>query len=108
MITFQGKKILVTGASSGIGREISIQLAKLGAKVVLLGRNEEKLKKSLSMLEGIGHKYFVYDLKQIEGIKDIVESFIEYDNIKLDGFIHSAGVPSVYPLKIITHDKFNE
>ncbi|PRM87734.1 hypothetical protein CJ671_09760 [Aliarcobacter cryaerophilus] len=108
MITFQDKKILVTGSSSGIGREISIQLSRLGAKVILLGRDEEKLKKSFSMLEGIGHKYFVYDLKQIEGIKDLVESFIEYDNIKLDGFIHSAGVPSVYPLKIITHDKFNE
>ena len=108
MISFQNKKILITGASSGIGREISIQLAKLGAKVILLARNEEKLKKTLSLLEGSGHKYFVYDLKNIEGIKDIVQSFIEYDKIKLDGFIHSAGIPSVFPLKVINHDKFKE
>lgn len=108
MISFQNKKILITGASSGIGREISIQLTKLGAKVVLVGRDEEKLKKSLSLLEGSGHKYFVYDLQKIEGIKNLIQSIIEYDETKLDGFVHSAGIPSVFPLKIISHDKFKE
>lgn len=49
-----GKTILVTGASSGIGRGIAIQCAKMGAKVFLTGRDEIRLKSSLSMCNGGG------------------------------------------------------
>lgn len=108
MISFKEKKILVTGASSGIGREISIHLSELEAKVVLIGRDTENLEKTLSLMKGDGHKYFCFDLENIEKIKDLVDSFIEYDNIKLDGFIHSAGVPAVYPLKVINYPNYEK
>lgn len=47
-----GKTILVTGASSGIGRATAIECAKLGAKVVITARNEDRLKETLDTLEG--------------------------------------------------------
>ena len=50
-----GKTILVAGATGGMGVETSIQLSRLGAKVVICGRNEEKLQKVIEQLEGEGH-----------------------------------------------------
>ena len=60
--TLEGKTLLITGASSGIGRETSVICSKLGATVIVVGRNEERLKETLSLLEGEGHIYFVCDL----------------------------------------------
>ena len=51
MINFKNKKILVTGASSGIGRQIAIQLSKLGAKLVLIARDRARLEETLSMMK---------------------------------------------------------
>ena len=53
--------ILVTGATGGIGRETAIQLSKLGAKVVITGRNEERLLETFSMLEGNGHSKYILE-----------------------------------------------
>ena len=53
--SLEGKTILVTGASSGIGRATAIECAKLGAKVIITGRNEERLQQTYAQLEGTGH-----------------------------------------------------
>lgn len=108
MISLNGKKILVTGASSGIGREISIHLSELGAIVVMVARDEIKLNETLLKMSGIGHKYFSYNLENIDEIQIMISKFVEYDNIKLDGFIHCAGIPSVYPLKVIDYSKYKK
>ena len=52
--TLQGKTILVTGASSGIGRAAAIECSRMGARVIVTGRNEERLKETLGQLEGEG------------------------------------------------------
>lgn len=52
--SLEGKTILVTGASSGIGRGIAVECSKMGAKMVINGRNQERLNETLSMLEGEG------------------------------------------------------
>ncbi len=102
MISFKNKKILVTGASSGIGREVAIHLSELEAKVVLIARDEDRLKETISLMkEPKKHKYFLYDLENIDDISTLVTNCVEYDNIKFDGFIHCAGVPAVLPLKVL-------
>lgn len=95
-----GKCILVTGASSGIGRETSILLSKLGAKVIMIARREEKLKETLSALDGEDHKYYCYDLHNVDGIENLVKQII-LENGSLDGFVHSAGISSYRPLAMM-------
>ena len=57
-----GKKILVTGASSGIGQRTAIECSRLGAQVVITARNEERLQETFSKLEGEGHEALIADL----------------------------------------------
>ena len=103
------KKILVTGASSGIGREISIHLSELGAKVVLVARDEDRLKETISLMkQPENHKYFSYDLEDIDNISILISNCIQYDNIKFDGFVHCAGIPAIVPLKILDYQKFEK
>ncbi len=109
MITFENKKILVTGASSGIGREVAIHLSELGAKVVLIARDEIRLQETISLMkESQNHKYFLYELENIEDISTLVKNCVEFDNIKFDGFVHCAGIPAVIPLKILDYKKFEK
>ena len=60
--SLEGKTVLVTGASSGIGRGIAVECSKMGAKVVINGRNKERLQKTFDQLEGEGHIQIVADL----------------------------------------------
>lgn len=82
-----GKTILVTGASSGIGRGIAVTCSKMGAKVVINGRNEQKLKETLSMMEGEDHVLLFGDLTHKETIISVVDQLP-----KLDGIVHCAGI----------------
>ena len=65
--SLSGKTILVTGASSGIGRGIAEACAKMGATIVLTGRNEERLAATAEALVGNGHKSIIVDLALIGG-----------------------------------------
>ena len=64
--SLSGKTILVTGASSGIGRATAIECSKMGAVVVLTGRNQERLQETLALLEGKGHSLCTCDLTKEE------------------------------------------
>ena len=57
--SLEGKCILVTGASSGIGRGIAVQCSKMGAQMVITGRNSERLHETFSQLSGEGH-YIIF------------------------------------------------
>ena len=67
-LDFSGRRILVTGASSGIGLETAKLLSALGAKLVVTGRNQERLEQLLGELEGDGHHAFPADLSIAESI----------------------------------------
>lgn len=82
-----GKKIFVTGASSGIGRETAILCSKMGAQIVVTGRNEERLGLTLSMLEGVGHRAIVADLTENDQVEKLVK-----ECPLLDGVVHCAGI----------------
>ncbi|MBR5033739.1 MAG: SDR family oxidoreductase [Bacteroidales bacterium] len=102
--SLEGKTILVTGASSGIGRQCAIDCSKMGAKVVAIARNKERLAESLSMMEG-DNACYSYDLQLIEGIKDLIDRIVS-ENGKLDGFIHAAGIEVTNPLKLTSHGDY--
>ena len=71
--SLEGKCLLVTGASSGIGRGIAVACAKMGATIVLSGRNETRLQETLISLEGDGHVVLSGDLNSEDTRKEIVE-----------------------------------
>ena len=82
-----GKTILVTGASSGIGRGIAVTCSKMGANIVLGGRNEARLNETLSEMEGDDHVLAVADLMKMEELEKMVDILP-----KLDGIVHCAGI----------------
>lgn len=96
------KRILVTGASSGIGRETSILLSKLGAQVIMIARREKQLIESLNELEGKNHKFYCQDLNQIDEIESLINKIVT-ENGAIDGFVHSAGVGKARPLKMLKY-----
>lgn len=101
--SLEGKTILVTGASSGIGRGIAIECSKMGAKMVINGRNEQRLNETLEQLEGEGHKAIRADLSKQEDIDALVAQCPE-----LNGVVNSAGIPKICAVKHISRDLLEE
>ncbi len=101
--SLEGKTVLVTGASSGIGRGIAVECSKMGAKVVINGRNKERLQKTFDQLEGEGHIQIVADLSKQEDIERLANEVPE-----LNGFVNSAGIPKICPVKRIDRQTLEE
>jgi 3-oxoacyl-[acyl-carrier protein] reductase len=95
-----GKTILVTGASSGIGRETAIVLSKLGARVLLVARNEERLLQTKETLAGTDHFAESFDLTILDGIPDWLSQLVQRVG-KLDGLVHSAGIHVTQPARFL-------
>lgn len=93
-----GKRILVTGASSGIGRATAIECSRMGANVILTARNEERLNETLQQMDNIQlHQIIVADLSNMDDIKSLVD-FIENP---LDGIVQCAGFTVPKPFQFI-------
>lgn len=106
--SLEGKTILVTGASSGIGRATAIECSKMGAKVILTARNEDRLKETLSMLEGEGHTYIQCDLADTESIAKMVSELPEiYGLVNNAGFSMTSTVPFIKEEKYLDLIKVN-
>lgn len=95
--SLEGKTILVTGASSGIGRATATACSKMGATVVATGRNPQKLEATLITLEGDSNQIIAADLTKDEDVKKLV-----YRIPKLDGIVHCAGIGHRMPAKLLT------
>lgn len=96
-----GKTILVTGASSGIGKSTAIECSKMGATVIVTARNEERLTETLNNMEGEGHKRIIADLSTEDGIKKIIE-----ESPSLNGLVLCAGKGNTLPMSFSSTDKF--
>lgn len=98
-----GKQILVTGASSGIGRAVAIECSKLGAIVYITGRNAENLKKTYLELEGDENFAIPADLTNSSNLDTLVAQLP-----LLDGVVHSAGVSYPIPFPFVNAEKINQ
>lgn len=101
--SLKGKTILITGASSGIGQETAVQCSKLGAQLVVTGRNEKRLNDTLSNLEGTGHQSIIADLTDQAGIESIVGAVNA-----LDGVVLCAGRGMTSPFAFNAPDKYDD
>lgn len=97
--SLNGKTILITGASSGIGRATAIECAKLGASVIITGRNEERLLQTYAQLDGTGHRWITADLSTQEGI-ELLETQIP----NIDGLVNNAGISNTKLIGFIKPD----
>lgn len=102
--SLEGKNILVTGASSGIGRQCAIDCSRMGAKVIAIGRNQERLDSVMADMDGVNACY-PYDLQNIEGIKELISTIVA-EHGKLDGFIHAAGIEVTNPVKLSKPEEY--
>jgi len=100
-ISLSGKTVLITGASDGIGKATAILSSQLGANVIMLARSEEKLMSVMDMLEGKGHSWYSYDLKDVEGLESFIKKIVGKHGA-FDGLVHSAGISKIKPLKMIS------
>ena len=105
--SLEGKTILVTGASSGIGRQCAIDCSKMGAKVVAVARNQERLDETTSQMEGAGHHSYSYDLGNADGISELVNTIVA-DNGRLDGMVYAAGIEKTLPFKLLKPSDYEE
>ena len=94
--SLKNKTILVTGASSGIGKSIAVESSKMGASLIITGRNEERLEETYRQLKGENHLKIVADMTKYEDIETIVQKIPQ-----IDGFSNNAGITQVVLVKHI-------
>ena len=104
IIDLSDKNIVITGASSGIGRQVAITLSEVGAKIILLARREDKLKETLDSLQGDNHIYYSVDLSKTEDIGKHIENIVS-EHGKIDGLVYAAGVNDGIPLNKLTPER---
>jgi len=94
--SLERKTILVTGASSGIGKAIAIECSKMGATVVITGRNEQRLNETYMQLVGNGHIKIIADLKVENELVELINRLPE-----IDGLVNVAGILKTLPFQFI-------
>lgn len=101
--SLEGKTILVTGASSGIGQATAIECSKLGARVVICARNMERLQETFTQLEGEGHTQIIAELTSSEDITKLAEQVPE-----INGLVLCAGKGLTLPFAFCSREKYDD
>jgi NAD(P)-dependent dehydrogenase (short-subunit alcohol dehydrogenase family) len=100
--SLEGKTILVTGASSGIGRATAIECSKMGAKLIITARNESRLSQTFLALEGEGHQMILCDLSNESEIDRMVAELPE-----VQGLVNNAGFTKILPMQFVGSEDLN-
>jgi NAD(P)-dependent dehydrogenase (short-subunit alcohol dehydrogenase family) len=103
IFSLENKHILVTGASSGIGRQIAITCSELGAKLIITGRNEQKLRETFCKLDNDGHILFLADLNNPKDRNQLIR---EVEN--LNGLVNCAGYNELLPISFIENSIYDK
>lgn len=101
--TLEGKKILVTGASSGIGKSIAIECSKMGASVIITGRNTERLQQTMSECQGEDNLMIPFDLSKLDELQDFISQLPT-----LDGVVQNAGINTKTLVKFLSKQKIDD
>lgn len=99
----QGKTLLVTGASSGIGRQTAISCAEMGAQIIATGRDAARLQETLGAMPGQGHSLVVADLISESDRANLVQGCVA-----LNGIAHCAGIAAIGPFRMISEKHIRE
>jgi NAD(P)-dependent dehydrogenase (short-subunit alcohol dehydrogenase family) len=102
-----GKRFLVTGATSGIGREASVALSRCGARVVFSGRNAARLAQTESMLEGTDHHAAEASLDDVDAVAEWAKGLAQQHG-PFDGIFHAAGVAALRPARMLKQSHVND
>jgi NAD(P)-dependent dehydrogenase (short-subunit alcohol dehydrogenase family) len=100
--SLENKTVLVTGASSGIGKATAIECSKIGATMIITGRNTERLNDTFVQLGGPGHIQITADLQKPEELTLLTNNIPE-----IDGIVNCAGVTKTLPFQYVSHEKLN-
>jgi len=106
-LDFGGRWVFVSGASSGLGRAAAVELARHGARVVLSGRDAERLTQTAQLLGGAEHRILPLDLAQLDGIAAAVQQ-LRQSTGPLYGLCHAAGTVQTRPLQASTVEVVRE
>ena len=105
--SLNNKTILVTGASSGIGRQTAVTLSKLGAQIILVARDLQRLEETRAAIRGPGeHLIISLDLTEYDLFNEKIEEIKQSVN-KIDGIVHCAGISSTFALRSLNAAKLN-
>ena len=104
---FTGKRVILTGATSGIGKATAIKLSQQGAEVCMLARNLDKLNETLSMMCGTGHRYYQKDFSEAGGYKEIFDDIVS-DGHKIDSMVYCAGMAKILPINLLNKQTIDE
>ena len=105
MMKLAGKNVIITGATSGIGRVCAIECNTAGANVHAFGRNKELLSDMVENMRGDRNSFHGIDLRNTSDISQIINEIVKSYG-KIDGFIHSAGYQITAPIKAMTVDQY--
>jgi NAD(P)-dependent dehydrogenase (short-subunit alcohol dehydrogenase family) len=105
MTDFKAKNIVISGCTSGIGKELADILDKDGANLTLIARNANRLSEVIDNMQfPLRHSAIILDLKEVEGIKAAASLFPS----EIHGFVHAAGVASLVPLRSMSYNRMDE
>jgi short-subunit dehydrogenase len=104
---FTGKKIIIAGATSGMGKALAVKLSQQGAELSLIGRDLEKLKKIQSEIGACQSQVYVKDFSCPNGFQDTLDSIIS-DGKKIDGLVYCAGITKILPLSFLSKKNMDE
>lgn len=103
-VEFGGKTIVVFGASGGIGRQTCAKLDSLGARVILVGRQDDELQITAKGCKNNNIKIYPYDITKIDGLDELIGRIIE-ENGKLSGLVFSIGINEDIPIRNLSYSK---
>ena len=98
IFNLKNKNIIITGASSGIGRQCARTFSQLGANIILIARNKERLKDTYNKLEKGNHLIISQDITKYDELEEVVNAAVDKVG-KISGFVHSAGIEMTLPLR---------
>lgn len=108
MFDLKGKLVVISGASSGIGKACAISAASLQARVILLGRDEARLQDVSMLLPGEGHHIIAHDITEYQGLREKLTAILDAEASKVHGFVHAAGIYQIMPFPLTKTQTFRD